>query len=94
MGKIAVLLKENRKKAEDLTKKIRYLELGTVPTFEQELMKAMYLPNQDLLRFPSVKTSLKLNKHTKKEMASLVLRASHFSENGSMTSNLRKIDSY
>lgn len=43
-----------RKTAEDLAKRIEYVELGADPNFQDEFLKATYLPHRELRRFPSV----------------------------------------
>ena len=47
-----------REKAKLIAEKIRYLELANDPDFNQEFSKALYLPNKDIKKFPSVKETL------------------------------------
>jgi len=45
---------DSRKTAEDLAKRIEYVELGADPNFQDEFLKATYLPHMEPGRFPSV----------------------------------------
>jgi uncharacterized 2Fe-2S/4Fe-4S cluster protein (DUF4445 family) len=53
-AKMALVSQKAMKTAEKLSRKIRYLELATVPEFSRELTDAMFIPHKDLKRFPSV----------------------------------------
>jgi uncharacterized 2Fe-2S/4Fe-4S cluster protein (DUF4445 family) len=59
-AKMALISKEERKKAEELSKKIRYLELATDNDFPIEFADAMFIPHKNLSRFPRVKNKLKI----------------------------------
>ncbi len=62
-AKMALVSKKAMKIAKKLSRKIRYLELATVPEFSRELTDAMFIPHRDLKRFPSVTKYLdKVNK--------------------------------
>jgi uncharacterized 2Fe-2S/4Fe-4S cluster protein (DUF4445 family) len=39
--------------AEDLSKKVEYIELAAEPNFQNEFAQAMFLPHRDLSRFPN-----------------------------------------
>ncbi len=54
-AKMALISKEARRDADEISKKVRYLELGANPDFSKEFLKAMLIPHEDLSRFPSVK---------------------------------------
>jgi len=57
-ARIALLSLDARMTAEDLAKKIKYVELGADPAFQNEFLKATYLPHMELRRFPSVTAML------------------------------------
>ncbi|MEM3549704.1 MAG: ASKHA domain-containing protein [Candidatus Bathyarchaeia archaeon] len=61
-AKMALISKEERKKSEELSKKIRYLELATDHDFSIEFADAMFIPHKNLERFPTVKNKLKIPK--------------------------------
>ncbi len=46
---------EAMKKAEDIAKKITYLELSVEPQYMDEYMSSLFFPHTDVSRFPSVK---------------------------------------
>ena len=58
-AKMALISREARETAEMLSKKVRYLELATDPDFNQEFLKATFIPHKDLDRFPSIKEYLR-----------------------------------
>ena len=58
-AKMALISREARETAEMLSKKVRYLELATDPDFNQEFLKATFIPHKDLDRFPSIKQYLR-----------------------------------
>jgi len=45
-AKMALTSKEMRKKAEQITDKVRYLELANAPDFNQEFIKALFIPHK------------------------------------------------
>jgi uncharacterized 2Fe-2S/4Fe-4S cluster protein (DUF4445 family) len=47
--------KEKRREAEDIFRKITYIDLSTNPKFFEEFTSALFLPHTDLELFPSVK---------------------------------------
>jgi uncharacterized 2Fe-2S/4Fe-4S cluster protein (DUF4445 family) len=53
-AKMALVSKESRTTAERLSREIRYLEVALAPDFNKELSDAMFIPNRDPERFPSV----------------------------------------
>jgi uncharacterized 2Fe-2S/4Fe-4S cluster protein (DUF4445 family) len=57
-AKMALISKEARRDADEISKKVRYLELATDPEFKKEFLNAMLIPHKDLNRFPSVKKFL------------------------------------
>jgi len=57
-ARIALLSLDARMTAEDLAKKIKYVELGADPAFQNEFLKATYLPHMEPRRFPSVTAML------------------------------------
>jgi uncharacterized 2Fe-2S/4Fe-4S cluster protein (DUF4445 family) len=54
-AKMALLSREARKVAEEISQKVRYLELSIDPEFRTEFTSALFLPHRDLNRFPSIK---------------------------------------
>ena len=50
-----LLNKDLRKKAQDLLKKIQYVEIATKKEFQMEFAEAMYFPHRKLELFPSLK---------------------------------------
>jgi len=58
-ARMTLLSLDARKTAESLTKRIGYVELGADPNFQDEFLKATYLPHRELKRFPSVMAMLK-----------------------------------
>ena len=53
-ARAALISMEARKTAERIAKKIRYVELGADPAFQDEFLKATYLPHRDPERFPTI----------------------------------------
>ncbi|MFX1254295.1 MAG: ASKHA domain-containing protein [Promethearchaeota archaeon] len=60
-AKQALLSREDLKRAKEIAKKTEYLELALDKQFQQEFAKAMYLPYEDMTKFPSVLKELKRN---------------------------------
>jgi len=58
-ARMTLLSTDARRKAEDLAKRIEYVELGADPNFQNEFLKATYLPHREMERFPSVIAMLK-----------------------------------
>jgi uncharacterized 2Fe-2S/4Fe-4S cluster protein (DUF4445 family) len=54
-AQLVLLSKEKRKEAEDIFRKITYIDLSTNPKFFEEFTSALFLPHTDLELFPSVK---------------------------------------
>ena len=57
-ARMALLSVAARKKAEDIAKRVKYVELGAEPDFQNEFVKATYFPHQQIARFPSVSKML------------------------------------
>jgi len=58
-ARMILLSKDAKKKAEEIQKMIRYLELATDPDFQKEFISALYFPHLDLNRFPNIVKALK-----------------------------------
>ncbi|MFX0078868.1 MAG: ASKHA domain-containing protein [Candidatus Hermodarchaeota archaeon] len=54
-AKMTLISQEARKMAENLSHKIRYLELTSDPDFNSEFANAMFIPHKDFSRFPLAK---------------------------------------
>jgi len=57
-ARLTLLSMDERKMAEDLAKKVEYIELGADPDFQDEFVGATFLPHRELERFPSVMAML------------------------------------
>ncbi len=57
-AKMALVSKEAKEIAEDLSRRVRYLELAIDPDFSREFASALVIPHKDLDRFPSAKEYL------------------------------------
>lgn len=55
-AKMALLSRQIRQKADEISRKVRYLELATDPNFKEEFLEATFIPHKDLNRFPSIKS--------------------------------------
>ncbi len=51
-ARLALISKEMRNKAEEASKKVKYLELGAHKNFNNEYLKALYIPHKEEKRFP------------------------------------------
>ena len=59
MGADMVLLStEARREAEEIARKVRYIELTVDPLFPKEFHNALFIPHRDPNRFPSITQSL------------------------------------
>ncbi|MEM3697279.1 MAG: ASKHA domain-containing protein [Candidatus Bathyarchaeia archaeon] len=58
-AKMALISEEARKKADAISKKVRYLELAADPSFKKEFLRATLIPHENLNRFPSVRRILR-----------------------------------
>jgi len=58
-AKMALLSEDVRRKADEISRKVRYLELAADPSFKEEFLKAIFIPHKDLNRFSSVKSILR-----------------------------------
>jgi len=63
-ARMALLSVDARKAAEKIAERVGYLELGADPDFQNEFLKATYLPHQEIERFPKI--SKMLEKRTEK----------------------------
>lgn len=57
-AKMALVSVDARKTAEELSRRIRYIELASDPDFRSEFADAMFIPHKNIDRFPSVKKHL------------------------------------
>jgi len=53
-ARMALLSMEIREEAEKIARKVNYIELGADPDFQEEFLKATYLPHMETKRFPRV----------------------------------------
>jgi uncharacterized 2Fe-2S/4Fe-4S cluster protein (DUF4445 family) len=51
-ARIALLNEDERAKAEEISRKVRFIELATHPKFVREYVNSMYLPYKDLKKYP------------------------------------------
>jgi len=58
-ARIVLLSVDARRTAEEMAKKIEYVELGADLNFQNEFLKATYLPHREPDRFPNVMTMLR-----------------------------------
>jgi len=58
-AKMALLSKEARAKADEISRKTRFMELAADPDFSLELANATFIPHRNPARFPSVEKRLK-----------------------------------
>ncbi|MGC8896030.1 MAG: ASKHA domain-containing protein [Candidatus Bathyarchaeia archaeon] len=58
-AKMALISEDARKKADKISKKVRYLELAADPNFNEEFLKATLIPHQDLNKFSSLMNVLR-----------------------------------
>jgi uncharacterized 2Fe-2S/4Fe-4S cluster protein (DUF4445 family) len=54
-ARVMLLSYEAMKQAEEIARKMTYLELSTEPAYMDEYMAALFFPHTDLAKFPSVK---------------------------------------
>jgi len=57
-AKMSLISEDARKTAEELSRKVRYIELASDPEFHKEFADATCIPHEDKNRFPSVKKAL------------------------------------
>jgi uncharacterized 2Fe-2S/4Fe-4S cluster protein (DUF4445 family) len=57
-AKMLLISEDARKKADELSRKVRYIELASEPEFYNEFADATFIPYKDINRFPSVKKAL------------------------------------
>jgi uncharacterized 2Fe-2S/4Fe-4S cluster protein (DUF4445 family) len=62
-ARMALLSIDEREKAKEIAKRVEYVELGADPDFQNEFLKATYLPHMETERFPHV---IKMLDRTKK----------------------------
>ncbi|MDH5770474.1 MAG: ASKHA domain-containing protein, partial [Candidatus Bathyarchaeota archaeon] len=66
-ARMALVSKTARKTAEEISKKVKYIELANDPNFQNELMNSYYIPYADLSRYPETSRLLReLDKYPKK----------------------------
>ena len=53
-ARMALLSDEAREKAYEIAKRVEYVELGADPNFQNEFLRATYLPHREMERFPNV----------------------------------------
>ncbi len=53
-ARMALLSTQMRRVAEEVARRIEYIELGADPDFHKEFLNATYFPHKDLERFPNV----------------------------------------
>lgn len=53
-ARMALLSKDVRKEAEDLSKNMQYIELMAMPNFRKEFMNSMFIPYRDMRKYPRV----------------------------------------
>ncbi|MEM2943642.1 MAG: ASKHA domain-containing protein [Methanomassiliicoccales archaeon] len=61
-AKMALLNNEMRKKAEEIARKVEYIELAAQPDFEEAFYSALYFPHNDLTRFPIASSEISTGK--------------------------------
>jgi uncharacterized 2Fe-2S/4Fe-4S cluster protein (DUF4445 family) len=57
-AKMLLISEDARKTADELSRKVRYIELASEPEFYNEFADATFIPYKDINRFPSVKKAL------------------------------------
>jgi uncharacterized 2Fe-2S/4Fe-4S cluster protein (DUF4445 family) len=57
-AKMLLISEDARKTADELSRKVRYIELANEPKFNDEFADATFIPYKDINRFPSVKKAL------------------------------------
>ncbi|MGD0996149.1 MAG: ASKHA domain-containing protein [Candidatus Bathyarchaeia archaeon] len=57
-AKMLLISEDARKTADELSRKVRYIELASEPEFNNEFADATFIPHKDINRFPSVKKAL------------------------------------
>jgi uncharacterized 2Fe-2S/4Fe-4S cluster protein (DUF4445 family) len=57
-AKMLLISEDARKTADELSRKVRYIELASEPGFYNEFTDAIFIPYKDINRFPSVKKAL------------------------------------
>lgn len=53
-AKMTLVSMESREKAELIAKRVRYIELMTVPEFKREFFNSLEMPHRNFNRYPSV----------------------------------------
>ncbi len=51
-AKMALINRDERSKADEISRKVKFVELATHPRFVEEYVNSMYLPHKDLNRYP------------------------------------------
>ena len=60
-ARMALLSTKVRRLAEKVAREVQYIELGADPMFQEEFLKATYLPHKEIERFPSIMQLMKNN---------------------------------
>ncbi len=58
-ARMSLLSLDARREAEEIAKRVEYVELGADPAFQDEFLKATYLPHQEIERFRNIAIQLK-----------------------------------
>ncbi len=58
-ARMALLSKSIRKKAEEISRRVNYIELGAEPDFQVEFLNSHFLPHADLKKYPETISMLK-----------------------------------
>jgi uncharacterized 2Fe-2S/4Fe-4S cluster protein (DUF4445 family) len=61
-ARMALLSQDSRRVADDIPRRVHYVELAADPEFEREYLTALYFPHQELDRFPITMPLLTANK--------------------------------
>jgi len=61
---MALLSGEARAKAEEIARRVKYIELSAHPLFQKEFYSAIYIPHRDIDKFPTVKELLKAHNYS------------------------------
>jgi len=58
-ARMALASKTIRRKAEEISRKVNYIELGAEPEFQAEFLNSHFLPYADLTKYPETINMLK-----------------------------------
>ncbi len=66
-ARMALVSKSIREEAEEISRKVRYIELGAEPDFQAEFLNSHFLPHADLTKYPeTIRMLKKLGRQIKK----------------------------